>query len=50
MLLDAYTEEDTKSLANLYGLHVDDPIRFDDYVKLRDEWLAYKGKAPKDSQ
>lgn len=50
MLLDAYTEEDTKSLASLYGLHVDDPIRFDDYVKLRDEWLAYKGKAPKDSQ
>ena len=50
MLQDAYTEEDAKDLAEMTGLRINDLIGFDDYVKLRDDWLVYKGKAPKDSQ
>lgn len=50
MLQDAYTEKDAKDLAEMTGLRINDLIGFDDYVKLRDDWLVYKGKAPKDSQ
>ena len=49
VLQDAYTEEDTKGMADLVGLDINDPIGFDDYVKLRDDWLVWSGKADKNA-
>lgn len=47
MLQDGYTEADAKDMAEYTGLDVSDPIGFNDFVKLRDDWLVWTGKAGK---
>lgn len=44
-----YTEEDAKDMAEYIGLDINDPIGFDDFVKLRDDWLVWTGKADKNA-
>ncbi len=44
-----YTEEEAKDMAEYIGLDVNDPIGFDDFVKLRDDWLVWTGKADKNA-
>ena len=36
-------------MAEYIGLDVNDPIGFDDFVKLRDDWLVWTGKADKNA-
>lgn len=47
MLQDGYTEEEAKDMAEYTGLDINDSVGFDDYVKLRDDWLVWTGRADK---
>lgn len=48
-LQSGYTEEEAKDMAEYIGLDINDPIGFDDFVKLRDDWLVWTGKADKNA-